>query len=69
MTGQSGQCDVMNAREVGTLMGVTVFAVLQWCREGRLPHYRYGPQTVRFRRSEIEDWMADHYVASGDRAR
>ncbi|MGH3796002.1 MAG: helix-turn-helix transcriptional regulator [Pseudonocardiaceae bacterium] len=69
MTGESGQDEVMGARQVGTLMGVTVFAVLQWCREGRLPHYRYGPQTVRFRRSEIEDWMADHYVASGDRAR
>ena len=29
---------------------------------GQLPHYRLGRRFVRFKRAEIERWLADHRV-------
>ena len=36
-----------------------------WVSQGSIPHVRLGPRTVRFRRSDLEQWLAERTVGSG----
>lgn len=49
--------DVMTAREVADLLGLTERTVYDWARTGRLPSKRLGSMVVRFLRDEIEDYL------------
>ena len=47
----------MTMEEVGNLMGLDRSTVYNWKRKGLLPHYKIGKRAVRFKRSEILQWL------------
>jgi len=47
---------LLNARQVGQLLGVPESWVYREARAGRLPHLRLG-RYRRFRRTQIESWL------------
>ena len=49
--------DIMTADEVAQLLTVATATVYEWARTGTLPALRRG-RVVRFRRWEIEAWIA-----------
>jgi excisionase family DNA binding protein len=50
---------LMTAREVASYLRCSVSTVRRMVLRGRVPHYRLG-RLVRFRRSEIDAWLAVH---------
>jgi excisionase family DNA binding protein len=58
--GNTGSGDrLLTARELGEYLGMSASTVLDWWEAGRLPGYRLGGRSVRFRAGEIEAWLAD----------
>ena len=51
--------------DVERITGVPRTTWRVWVHLQRVPHVRFGPRTVRFRRAEIERWIAEHAVAAG----
>ena len=51
---------LMNARDAATYLRCSVSTVRRLVHTGELPHYRLG-KMVRFRRSEIDGWLALHH--------
>ena len=49
---------LLTAREVAELLGVSPATVLDWHQAGRIPSYRLPSGAVRFRASELEQWLA-----------
>lgn len=47
---------LQTADDVAQMLGVAPRTVYLWARTGSLPHFRLGG-AVRFRRSEIEQWL------------
>ena len=54
--------------ETAALLGVPVGTVYAWVSRHRIPHVRLGPRLVRFRRSEIEQWIEVRRVPAVDAA-
>ena len=48
---------MMTAGEVADYLQCSVTTVRRFASRGKMPHYRLG-KLVRFRRSEIEHWLA-----------
>ena len=46
-----------------TYLAVPVGTLYSWVREGRIPHYRFGPRTVRFCEAQLEHWASKHHQA------
>jgi excisionase family DNA binding protein len=51
---------LMAAQEVATYLHCSVSTVRRLVRRGKIPHYRLG-KMVRFRRREIDNWLALHH--------
>ena len=50
-------------RRVGGVSGTTLW---RWQREGKFPkHLQIGPNTVGWRESDIEAWIAERAAAAG----
>ena len=49
--------------EVAAYLRCSSSTVRRMVRRGQIPHYRFG-KLVRFRRSEIERWLALHHEGS-----
>ena len=49
---------LLTTREVAEYLGVTSDTVLRLWRSGDLPGFRLGTKALRFRRSEVEGWLA-----------
>ncbi len=56
--------DIMTADEVAQLLTVATATVYEWARTGTLPALRRG-RVVRFRRWEIEAWIAGELDGAG----
>jgi excisionase family DNA binding protein len=52
---------LLTAREVADILNVSASTVLDWHECGRLPSFKLG-RAVRFRRSEIAEWLRDRRV-------
>jgi excisionase family DNA binding protein len=48
---------LLRAREVAELVGLSTSTVLDWWQDGRLPGFRLSSRAVRFRESEILEWI------------
>jgi excisionase family DNA binding protein len=48
---------LLTTREVATFLGVSPETVLRRWRAGELPGYRLASNVLRFRESEIEEWL------------
>ena len=51
---------LMTAREVASYLRCSVTTVRRLVLRGKAPHYRLG-RMIRFRRSEIDAWLAAHH--------
>ncbi|MGZ6637861.1 MAG: helix-turn-helix domain-containing protein [Solirubrobacteraceae bacterium] len=50
---------LLTAREVAELLGVSAETVLRWTRRGDLPAIRLPGGAIRYRDSELEEWLTD----------
>lgn len=48
---------LLRAREVAELLGLAPATVLDWFESGRLPGFKLSSRAVRFRESELVDWL------------
>jgi excisionase family DNA binding protein len=48
---------LLNAAEVGQLLGVPTTTIWKWHQAGKIPSYKLAGSLVRFRQSEIDDWI------------
>jgi excisionase family DNA binding protein len=48
---------LMTMEEVGNMIGVDRSTIYTWKRKGLLPHYKIGKRAVRFKQSEILQWV------------
>jgi excisionase family DNA binding protein len=48
---------LLTARELAALLGISAATVLDWHQAGRLPSYKLNGGPVRFRLSEVEAWI------------
>lgn len=55
----------LTANDVAEQLCIDPMTVRAWAREGRLAHARFGPQTVRFRQTDVDAYIEAHYVAAG----
>jgi excisionase family DNA binding protein len=54
--------EFMNVREVAELLNVSTRTVYAWVEQNKIPFQRKGG-SLRFRRSEIEEWDTDDKAA------
>ncbi len=47
----------LTMKEVGDLMGVDRSTIYNWKRRGVLPYYKIGKRAVRFKLTEILQWL------------
>jgi excisionase family DNA binding protein len=57
--------DTITYRQLSQLTGVSEGTLRVWVSKRLLPHLRLGPRTVRFKRTEIERWLAARVVNAG----
>jgi excisionase family DNA binding protein len=48
---------LLRAREVAALLGLSPATVLDWFEDGRLPGFKLSSRAVRFRESEVLEWL------------
>jgi len=48
---------LLTTRDVAELLGLSSEAVLRRWREGQLPGFRLSTKVLRFRESEVLDWL------------
>ena len=49
---------LLTAREVAELIGVSSETVLRWTRRGDLPAFRLPGGALRYRETDLEQWLA-----------
>ena len=57
------------AREVAAITGFSEGTIRHWVSEHRIPFIRISNRCVRFRREDIEQWIAGMSVTARDRNR
>ena len=60
---------LLTAREVAELTGFAEGSIRHWVSEFRIPFVRISNRCVRFRKEDIERWIAEKCVAAVDRNR
>jgi len=51
--------NLMTARELADMLGLSPETVLRWVRQGRLPAIRLPGGAIRFREGEVDQWLAE----------
>jgi excisionase family DNA binding protein len=54
---------LLTAEDVAGRIGMTPAFVYKLCREGRIPHLRFG-RSIRFRWESVERWMDEQENAA-----
>ncbi len=49
---------LLTAREVAEMIGVSSETILRWTRRGAIPGFRLPGGALRYRESELEQWLA-----------
>lgn len=58
---------LLDVREAAALLGISPGTLYHWLREeGRVPFVRLGPRCVRFRRSDLEEWISQKSVRTAE---
>ncbi len=52
---------LLTTREVAAYLGLSPETVLRRWRSGELPGYRLETNVVRFRASDVSEWLASRY--------
>ncbi len=48
---------LLTYQEASSRLAVPVDTLYGWVSEGRIPHVRLGPRTVRFETAELDAWL------------
>lgn len=48
---------MLTAAQVAELLGLSTHTVLDWFESGRLPGFKLAGRAVRFRQSELVEWL------------
>jgi excisionase family DNA binding protein len=56
----SGDKLLIGIRELSELTGIEIGTLYHWAAAGRVPCIRLSARCLRFRRTEIEAWLARH---------
>ena len=57
---------LLTARVVGEVLGVSSETILRWTRAGKLPAIRLPSGAIRYRESDIDEWLAAHAMGRVD---
>jgi excisionase family DNA binding protein len=57
---------LMDIRAVSLLTGISVGSLYHWISQQRIPVIRFSARCVRFRRSDIEAWIAEKLILPAD---
>jgi excisionase family DNA binding protein len=52
--------DLLTARQVADMFGVSAETILRWTRKGELPAIRLPGGAIRYREHELEGWLTAH---------
>jgi excisionase family DNA binding protein len=61
MTGQ-----LLTARQVAELLGVSAETILRWTRRGDLSAIRLPGGAMRYREDALDRWLTDHSTGGAD---
>lgn len=50
----------LTVREAAEALKLTPSMLYKLAAANRIPHYRYGPKTIRFAASDLQDWARAH---------
>ena len=56
---------LLDVKEVAKLTGISIGTLYHWVSEGRIPVVRLSARCIRFRRSDLEVWIAGKLVDIG----
>ena len=59
---------LVNEREAARLVGFSVAALIKWRREGRGPRYIRVGRSIRYRVSDLVEWIQRHTVGQSSSA-
>jgi len=59
---------LLTARDVAELLGVSTETVLRWTRRGDLPALRLPGGAIRYRETELDEWLAACTTTQPDRS-
>ena len=54
---------LLNEVGAATLLGITPRTLRLWRHTRGVPHLRLTPRVIRFRKSDLDGWLAKHRVA------
>jgi len=54
---------LMDVKGVSALTGLSIGTIYHWVSQKRIPIVRFSARCVRFRRSDIDKWIASRVVA------
>ena len=65
----SGTKLLLRVSEAAAILGIGVGTLYHWVSEGRVPHVKLSLRCLRFRRSDLEQWILENAkdVISHDR--
>jgi len=55
-------CILLTIKQVSSMTGLKIGSLYHFVSEGRLPVIRISSRCIRFRREDIEKWIADKLV-------
>jgi excisionase family DNA binding protein len=55
---------LLNVREAAALLGISAGTLYHWLSERRVPVVRLGPRCVRFRKSDLDEWISEKSVGT-----
>lgn len=58
---------LLTARELGEILGFQAGTIVDWAAVGKVPAFNIGGR-LRFRLSEVEDWLEAKRVGAGGEA-
>jgi len=59
---------LLTARQVAELLGVSTETVLRWTRRGDLPALRLPGGAIRYREPDLDEWLAARTTQRPDRS-
>ncbi len=60
--GNAATNDMLTYKEAAWLLGVPVGTVYAWVHTRGIPHVRLGARLVRFRRSDLLEWLGERTI-------
>jgi excisionase family DNA binding protein len=54
--------EMLSYPEAARVLGLALGTLYAMVHQRRIPHVRLGPRLVRFRRNELDAWLADRSV-------